>query len=317
MARRCAWSPSSVLLIGENGTGKELFAKGIHYCGRRAAGPFIAENCAAVPADLFEDRFFGNVPGAFTGARGRPGLFEQANAGTLFLDGINSLALPLQPKLLRVLQERQCCRLGDTVCRQFDVRIIAACNCDLEKAVAAEKFREDLFFRLAVLPVIIPPLRDRLEDIPLLANDYLRRLIAELQAANRGEAGEPDLARIPTGFSAAALSKLTGFSWPGNVRQLQNVIQRAIFVAAGRLIEAQDIVFSCHLERSAVKSSGSLLQQKKKVAYEFEQGKMLEILAEHHWNITESAEASGTDRRTFYGLVTKHALRQPPPSREP
>jgi transcriptional regulator with GAF, ATPase, and Fis domain len=216
---------ASVLVLGETGTGKELVAHEIHRRSRRKDGPLVRVNCASIPKDLFESEFFGHVRGAFTGAvKDRAGRFETADGGTLFLDEIGEVPLEIQNKLLRVLQEKRYERVGDDRTRQADVRIIAATNRDLKKAVVAGRFREDLYYRLHVFPIQVPPLRERADDIPLLAKHFVELSVRELKCV------KPRLTR-------AGVAKLHGYSWPGNVRELRNVIERAVILARGSTLE--------------------------------------------------------------------------------
>jgi two-component system response regulator PilR (NtrC family) len=216
LVERVAPTRANVLLAGESGTGKERIARAIHAHSGRSKGPFVPINCGAVPENLIESELFGHVKGAFTGADGaKPGLFEAARGGTLFLDEIGELPLALQPKLLRVLQERMIKPVGATAEIEVDVRVVAATNRDLEAEVRAGRFREDLFFRLNVLQIDIPPLRNRREDIPLLAQTFLEKYSTEYK---RGvKAIEPDV-----------MARLLSFSYPGNVRQLENIIERGV-----------------------------------------------------------------------------------------
>ncbi|WAJ38790.1 sigma 54-interacting transcriptional regulator [Pseudomonas sp. GOM7] len=215
---------ASVLIHGESGTGKELIARAIHQASRRAAHPLIRVNCAAIPADLFESEFFGHVRGAFTGAlRDRVGRFELADGGTLFLDEVGEIPLELQSKLLRVLQEGQFERVGEERTRRVDVRIIAATNRDLRAEVQAKRFREDLYFRLNVFPLQSPALRERREDIPLLASHFIEQVGQRLNLPGR---------RLSNGD----IARLQGYHWPGNIRELQNVIERALITANGPLL---------------------------------------------------------------------------------
>jgi transcriptional regulator with GAF, ATPase, and Fis domain len=212
---------ASVLILGETGTGKELVAHEIHRRSQRKRGPLVRVNCASIPRELFESEFFGHVRGSFTGAiRDRAGRFETAEGGTLFLDEIGELPLEMQSKLLRFLQEKKYERIGDDRTRQADVRIIGATNRDLKKAVAAGRFREDLFYRLHVFPIQVAPLRSRKEDIPLLAKHFVDVSVRELKCAR------PRLTR-------AAVAALLNYDWPGNVRELRNVIERAVILARG------------------------------------------------------------------------------------
>jgi len=216
-----AATDSTVLILGESGTGKELLAKEIHERSRRAHKPFVRVNCSAVPREMFESEFFGHVRGAFTGAiRDRPGRFQIANGGTIFLDEIGDLPLELQPKLLRVLQEGEFDRVGDDVMRKVDVRVIAATNRNLGEEVRARRFREDLFYRLNVVPLALPPLRARTDDIPILATHAIAEVAKRL--------------RIPAPIMTRAdVARLQQYDWPGNIRELQNVIERAVILSKG------------------------------------------------------------------------------------
>ena len=208
-------------MLGESGTGKELLAREIHERSRRAGRPLIKVNCSAIPREMFESEFFGHIRGAFTGAvRDRPGRFKLAEKGTIFLDEVGDLPLDLQPKLLRVLQEGQYERVGDDTTRSIDVRVIAATNRDLSSDVAAGRFREDLYYRLSVFPIRIPPLRDRKEDIIPLANHFIGLVSKEIGAPT------PQLTEAQT-------AALRTYDWPGNVRELQNVIERAVILGRG------------------------------------------------------------------------------------
>jgi transcriptional regulator with GAF, ATPase, and Fis domain len=212
---------ASVLITGETGTGKELVAREIHRRSQRKDGPLVRVNCASIPKELFESEFFGHVRGSFTGAiKDRAGRFETAEGGTLFLDEIGEVPLDMQGKLLRVLQEKRYERVGDDRTRQADVRIIAATNRDLKKATAAGRFREDLYYRLHVFPIQVAPLRERRDDIPLLAKYFVELSVKELRCP------KPRLTR-------ASVVQLQGYDWPGNVRELRNVIERAVILARG------------------------------------------------------------------------------------
>jgi transcriptional regulator with GAF, ATPase, and Fis domain len=216
-----AGTNATVLVTGESGVGKELVARAIHGHSTRSGGPLVKVNCPSVPRELFESEFFGHVKGAFTGAhRDRIGRFQLADGGTLFLDEVGEIPIELQGKLLRVLQEQEFERVGEDSTRSVDVRVIAATNRDLAKEVSAGRFREDLFYRLAVFPVNVPPLRERREDIPQLARHFLE------QAAR-------DLGREVPALTTRQLDELTGYGWPGNVRELKNVLERAVILASG------------------------------------------------------------------------------------
>jgi transcriptional regulator with GAF, ATPase, and Fis domain len=219
-----ASSDATVLITGESGTGKELLAREIHDRSRRSQRPFVRVNCSAIPREMFESEFFGHVRGAFTGAmRDRPGRFQIANGGTIFLDEIGGLPLELQPKLLRVLQEGEYERVGEDVTRKVDVRVLAATNQNLAEEVRARRFREDLFYRLNVLPLVLPPLRARTDDIPLLAAHAIAEVSKRLGI------------QAPT-LTQADAARLQQYDWPGNVRELENVIQRAVILSKGVLL---------------------------------------------------------------------------------
>lgn len=229
-ARRYATSDSTVLINGETGTGKELFARALHSASARANAAFVPINCAAIPDTLLESELFGYTGGAFTGAvkGGKPGLFELANGGTLFLDEVGDVSAHLQVKLLRVLQEQRVRRVGSNKEVAIDVRIIAATNRNLENMVADKTFREDLFYRLNVIPLVIPPLRERFEDIRLLSQLFLKRFADKLH-------------RSVQGFSPLALQRLEGYDWPGNVRELKNIIERAVNLVDGVEVQSEHI----------------------------------------------------------------------------
>jgi two-component system response regulator HydG len=230
---RVAPSNANVLIQGESGTGKELVARAIHSQGTRADGPFVAINCTAIPETLLESELFGHAKGSFTGATGRKrGLIEEASGGTLFLDEIGDMSPGLQAKLLRVLQERKIRPVGDNASYDVDVRIISATHKDLKAGIREGTFREDLYYRLSVIPIVLPALRDRPEDLPLLAEHFLRKHAA----ANAASGG----VRV-RGFTKGALSKLLRLRWPGNVRELENVIERAVVLCRGEVIEEDDI----------------------------------------------------------------------------
>lgn len=231
LARKAAQYDTTVLIIGESGTGKELIARGIHFEGRRCGGPFIAVNCGGIPENLLESEFFGYKKGAFTGAeKNRKGLFENAQGGTLFLDEIGELPLPLQVKFLRVLQESEIRPIGDSKTRPINVRIIAATSKDLEEDISQDRFRQDLFYRLNVLPIKIPPLRERPDDIPLLFMHFIERVRQSMNTEIHGIAKE-------------AMPLLLRHPWPGNVRELENAIKRASILAEGPILTQENFSF--------------------------------------------------------------------------
>src|SRR5690348_8661394 len=301
-------SKSTVLVTGETGTGKELFARAIHYCGERRSKPFVPVNCAALPDHLIENELFGHSKGAFTGALlEKHGLLHEANCGTLFLDEINSLSMTVQSKLLRMLQEQEFRPLGSTKSQKIDVKIIAATNADLRYLVEVRQFREDLFYRLNVLSITLPPLRDRKEDILLLASHFLNVYAKEFGKK-----------KLTLGHTAKA--KLMGHAWPGNVRELQGVIQRAVAMGLGGTLEAHDLDLPetekpeltgptmSLLSRKGISDDCSFQDMKTKVIDEFERVYLSELLSTHHGNISKAARAAKKERRAFQRLLQKHGL---------
>ena len=241
---RVAPTRSTVLLCGESGVGKDLIARAIHHHSPRRDRPFVKINCTAIPENLMESELFGYEKGAFTGATAsKPGKFEQADTGTAFLDEIGDVPASIQVKLLRILQERELERLGSNKTRQVDVRVVAATNVDLRAALEEGNFREDLYYRLNVFPITIPPLRDRVEDIPLLVDHFLRKISAEQDS------------RVES-ISEAAMRKLCGYSWPGNVRELENVIERSLVMATGKTLEPDDILLDAPVRQQAPAAAG-------------------------------------------------------------
>jgi two-component system response regulator GlrR len=291
-----AASGANVLLLGETGTGKEVFAQAIHYHSPRAAGPWVAANCAAVPAELLEDELFGHVRGAYTHAMGaREGLAQEADGGTLFLDEIDSLPLPAQAKLLRFLQDKQYRRIGSNQLIRADVRVVAASNRDLCQAAAAGRFREDLFFRLNVLKLTLPPLRERPDDIALLAAHFLEQ-------TNR-EAG-----RCLSGLSPAALHRLQAHAWPGNVRELKHVIQRAVVLAQGPALRAADIELDGQPDAADDAGAASFREAKARAVEAFERQYLQQLLAQSDGNISRAARAARKNRRALFELLRRHGI---------
>jgi transcriptional regulator with GAF, ATPase, and Fis domain len=301
-------SNSTVLISGETGTGKELFARAIHYSGERRGKPFVPVNCAALPDLLIENELFGHSKGAFTGALiEKPGLFDEADGGTLFLDEINSLSMMVQSKLLRVLQDQEFRPLGSTKSRKVNVKILAATNTDLRYLVEARQFREDLFHRLNVLSATLPPLRDRREDILLLANHFLNVYAKEF-------------CREPMMLGPSAMTKLLSYAWSGNVRELEGAVHRAVAMASGEQLEAQDfdLLENEHpeskgptltlLSRGLMPNEGSFHEMKEKVIEEFEMAYLSELLSTYHGNISQAARAAKKERRAFQRLLQKHGL---------
>jgi transcriptional regulator with PAS, ATPase and Fis domain len=226
---KVAGTDSTVLILGESGTGKELVAKAIHFNGSRREKPFVAIHCGAIPADLLESELFGHVRGAFTGAvADKPGKFETAHHGTIFLDEIGTMPMHLQVKLLRVLQEQEIERVGSSRKIKLDVRVISATNSNLKEEVKRGNFREDLYYRLNVIPILLPPLRDRREDIALLARYFLQKTCREMN-------------RPLMSISPSAMRALEAYEWPGNVREMENVIERSVALGEGEVIDRQDL----------------------------------------------------------------------------
>ncbi len=283
-------SEVNVLVLGESGTGKELVARALHESGPRQRGPFVGINCAALPENLLESELFGHVRGAFTGAdRDKPGLMQAASGGTLFLDEVGELPLATQAKLLRVLQEREVRPLGATRSQPLDIRLVAATHRDLPASISLGKFREDLYYRIAVVSVELPPLRDRLEDLPALSSKILERL-----ARDAGKQA-PEL-------SQEALRKLSAHRFPGNVRELQNILTRAFVLASSTRLRADDI----ELAVSARKRAGSALSRKDFEAQERQ--RILEALRQARWNVSVVARSLGIPRNTLYRKLTRYGL---------
>ena len=297
---------STVLISGETGTGKELFARAIHYTGVRRGRPFVPVNCAALPDHLIENELFGHSKGAFTGAfTEKNGLFHEAHGGTLFLDEINSLALSMQSKLLRVLQDQEFRALGSTKTTKVDVKVVVATNTDLRHLVESRQFREDLFHRLNVLSIVLPPLRDRKEDILLLATHFLKIYAKEF-----------DREAVTLGHSCKA--KLLGYHWPGNVRELEGVMQRAVALAAADILEPYDLDLpDCErpdlpgpttISEVGFSGKSSFQHMKTKVIEEFERTYLCQLLSAHQGNISKAARAAKKERRAFQRLLQKHGL---------
>jgi DNA-binding NtrC family response regulator len=288
-----------VLLAGETGTGKERCARALHYLSGRANKPFLPVNCGAVPVDLFESELYGHQKGAFTGAvKTHPGLIGEAHGGTLFLDEIETLGLASQVKLLRFLQDQTYYALGSAKPRQADVWIIASANVDLLKKAREGTFREDLFYRLAVITLAVPPLRERPGDIPLLATHFLR-----LHGQRHGKDKKQ--------FSTRAIQLLSEYAWPGNVRELENVIQQIIVFSESETIEREDVPISTGT-RSVAGGCNSFKQRKAEAVDQFQRKYLNDMLKAYHGNVTHAARAANMDRRAFGRLIKKY--RTPPTS---
>jgi two-component system response regulator GlrR len=288
-ARLVAESDASVLIFGDSGTGKELLARAIHRASKRTDGPFVAVNCGAIPAELLESELFGHARGAFTGAvQAHRGLFQTADGGTLFLDEIGDMPLPLQVKLLRVLQEGEVRPLGATQSIPVDVRVISATHRDLEAQRAAELFREDLYYRLNVVSLRLPPLAERREDIPVLATHFLRRL------AERYHKPQPTLA-------PEAMALLIAAPWPGNVRQLLNLLEQAIALTTTAVIPASVV-------QNALSEDASALAPFEEARRSFERDYLVRLLKITGGNVTQAAQMAKRNRTEFYKLLQRHKL---------
>ncbi|MHB8422745.1 MAG: sigma-54-dependent transcriptional regulator [Leptospirales bacterium] len=285
----------SVLITGESGTGKELFAKACHERSPRKDAPFVAINCGAIPASLLESELFGHEKGAFTGAtESRPGKFEAAHHGTLFLDEIAELQIELQVKLLRVLQDKIVERVGSRTGKQLDVRIIAATNQPLNELMVQGRFREDLYYRLSVMSFHLPPLRERDEDTVFLAHHFLEKFRAEYQ--------KPQL----IDFNRECLVLIKQYEWPGNIRELENQIQRAVIIASGKWITPQDLDISPSPRGNA---SGLVSLKLTDAREDAEKRMLLEAFERAQGNISHVARIIGTSRPTVHSLIKKHGLR--------
>jgi two-component system, NtrC family, response regulator GlrR len=290
-----AGSEATVLLSGETGTGKELCARTLHYLSRRAGKPFLPVNCGAIPVELFESELFGHAKGAFTGAwAAQPGLIAEADGGTLFLDEIETLPLGTQVKFLRFLQDQTYHALGSSKLRQADLRIVAATNADLAHKVRDGTFREDLFYRLAVIPLTLPPLRERRADIPLLAARFLARYVDQHVGA-------------PRQWSPRALEALGQYAWPGNVRELENVVQQVTVLSDAPTIEPDDLPFH-GIPTAQASSSTSFQQAKAQIVAQFAQAYCAELLRRHQGNVTQAARAAQMERRAFGRMLKKYHI---------
>jgi two-component system nitrogen regulation response regulator NtrX len=277
-----------VLIYGENGTGKELVARSIHSLSRRRTGPFVEVNCAAIPEELIESELFGHVKGSFTGAvSDRRGKFELADGGTLFLDEIGDMSLKTQAKVLRALQEQVVEPVGGATGVRVDVRVLAATNKDLTAEIRAARFREDLYFRLNVIPIFVPPLRDRSDDIPLLADHFMSELAREY-------------GRRPKRFDSGAKAGLQSYQWPGNVRELRNVIERLMIMVPGDTIVAADLTFLDGTVLTIGEPGAGAGLPLHEARERFERDYILRALATHQGNISRTSEALGVERSNLY-----------------
>jgi len=295
LVNKVADTDSTILISGESGTGKELIAKAIHYRSGRASAPFVSINCGALPENLLESELFGHVKGSFTGAiRDKEGMFKVASGGTFFLDEVGETTLAIQVKLLRVLQEREIIPVGGTAPIKVDVRLIAATNADLEKAVKEERFRADLYYRLNVIPVLIPPLRDRRDDIPLLVDHFLR--IASERSGR------------PKTVSKEAMELLSNYDWPGNVRELENIVERACILQDGdefRIDDLPDKVRHHSQERRKV-----VMQETQMTLDELEKEYLVSVLEETNWQKKKASAILGINASTLYRKIQRYGLAQ-------
>jgi two-component system response regulator GlrR len=286
---------ASVLINGETGTGKEVYARAIHYLSPRATKPFIPVNCGAIPVELLENELFGHERGAFTGALAtHSGLLQEAEGGTLFLDEIDCLPALAQIKLLRFMQEKEYRRLGSTKTLHADVRVIGASNTNLEDAVREGRLRSDLYYRLNVIRLRLPPLRERREDIPLLARHFLKKYASESGAANAPASIPPD-----------AMQTLLLHDWPGNVRELEHVIERAVVLSEDATIHSFDFNDN---EPPEMLPAETFQQAKAKMIDQFEKSYIQRLLAAHDGNITKAAASAQKNRRAFWQLIRKHHI---------
>ncbi|HEX9383819.1 MAG TPA: sigma-54 dependent transcriptional regulator [Gemmatimonadaceae bacterium] len=295
---KVAATPARVLITGDNGTGKELVARALHRMSPRAAKPFVEVNCAAIPGELIESELFGHMKGSFTGAiSDRAGKFEQANKGTLFLDEIGDMSLAAQAKVLRVLQDNVITRIGGAKPISVDVRVIVATNKTLENEIAAGKFREDLYYRLNVVPIHVPPIRERREDIPTLAQYFAATLSAR--------EGIP-----PRTFTQDALERLSSLDWPGNVRELRNTVERLLILAPDSQISARDI--DRLAGQRALDDAGLATLTQCRTFEEFkdaaERAFLLNKLREFDWNVSETARAVEMPRSNLYKKIERYSL---------
>jgi transcriptional regulator with GAF, ATPase, and Fis domain len=301
-----AQTPANVLILGESGVGKELVARAIHARSFRSAAPLVKVNCASIPEELFESEFFGHVKGAFTGAhRDRVGRFQLADGGTIFLDEIGEIPIELQGKLLRVLQESEFEKVGDDITRSVDVRVIAATNRNLEELMVAGRFREDLFYRLSVFPIEVPPLRERPEDVIQLAQHFLESICN-------------DFGRSPYKLTRSQAAVISDYDWPGNVRELKNVIERAVILSKGNTLRldlsmpANDPALPDSIEIHDRKGEDRILTDKR--MRELQKGNLIAALKATNWKVSGkdgTAELLGVRPTTLYDRMKAFNIRKP------
>ncbi len=298
LIKRVADSDATVLITGESGTGKELIARAIHQQSQRVQRPFIAVNCTAIPEQLIESELFGHERGAFTGAvQRRIGKFELAHTGTLFLDEIGSMRLDMQAKLLRVLQEREIERVGGERTIKVDVRVVAATNADLRELVKTKAFRDDLYYRLNVIPIYVPPLRARKADIPLLVHYFLDKFNRQFNRRVRG-------------FSPAAMEALEAYDWPGNVRELENIVERLVVISKHEMIQLRELPLDLQSSHTPlVEQLDAEGYDLRKAVQQFEREYIRRVLEKTRWNQTAAARILGIHRNTLLGKIEQLDLR--------
>jgi DNA-binding NtrC family response regulator len=303
---KVAMTDSTVLIYGQSGTGKELIARAIHFNSPRRDKQFVPVDCAALSENLLESELFGHVRGSFTGAvTTKPGLFEVADEGTVFLDEVGNISLSIQAKLLRVLQEREFTPVGGTKAKKVDIRLIAATNKDLEKMIKEEVFREDLYYRLNIVPIYLPTLKERQEDIPLLAVHFLKKYAEEMGKTIRG-------------FTPEAMEKMMKYPWPGNVRELENVIERTVVMIDDEMVRMEHLILPGQQEKEILENQIPMTseelkeikkQMREKAVEVVERAFVLNALERHQWNVTRAAEEVGMLRPNFQALMRKYNLR--------
>ncbi len=296
LVRKVAEVDTTVLILGESGTGKEVIAQAIHNHGPRRSKKFVAINCAAIPEELLESELFGHAKGSFTGAVGtKTGLFEEAEGGTMFLDEIGDMPLSLQAKLLRVLQERKIRPVGATTTKDINVRIIAATHRDLRTAMNDGQFREDLYYRLSVIPIVIPPLRERTEDIVPLADYFLKKASTKAHL-------------ILKTFSDSAIRKLRSYSWKGNVRELENTVERSVVLSPNQVISEEDLSFLQVLDASAADIVATAAEEKSLSLRDIEKEALVLALQKSGGRKEEAAKILGISRKTLYRKEREYQL---------
>jgi DNA-binding NtrC family response regulator len=303
---KVAMTDSTVLIYGQSGTGKELIARAIHFNSPRREKPFVPVDCAVLSENLLESELFGHIRGSFTGAvTTKPGLFEVADGGTVFLDEVGNISLAIQAKLLRVLQEREFTPVGGTKAKKIDIRLIAATNRDLEKMIKEEIFREDLYYRLNIVPISLPSLKERQDDIPLLATHFLKKYADEM-------------GKTAKGFVPEAMKRLMRYPWPGNVRELENVVERSVVMIDEEMVRPEHLILPDEKGKEDVDvqvpaTSEELKEIKKhlreKAVEEIEKAFILNALERNNWNVTRAADDVGMLRPNFQALMRKYNLR--------